>query len=105
MSKLKRKQYLAALAALQIELLAMSRWLQHTGKRVAVMVIEGRDTAGKGGVVNAISEFLNPRHCHVLALLPDTQVAEAGFELPALEAKPRKERYGVLKPIKSCRGD
>ena len=67
MSKLKRKEYLAALEPLQIELVAMSRWLQHTGKRL-VVVIEGRDTAGKGGVINAISEFLNPRHCHVLAL-------------------------------------
>ena len=67
MSKLKRKEYLAALEPLQIELVAMSRWLQHTDKRL-VVVIEGRDTAGKGGVINAISEFLNPRHCHVLAL-------------------------------------
>ena len=67
MSKLKRKEYLAALEPLQVELVAMSRWLQHTGKRL-VVVIEGRDTAGKGGVINAISEFLNPRHCHVLAL-------------------------------------
>ena len=67
MSKLKRKEYLVALEPLQVELVAMSRWLQHTGKRVVVLV-EGRDTAGKGGVINAISEFLNPRHCHVLAL-------------------------------------
>ena len=67
MSKLKRKEYVAALEPLQVELVAMSRWLQHTGKRL-VVVIEGRDTAGKGGVINAISEFLNPRHCHVLAL-------------------------------------
>ena len=67
MSKLKRKEYVAALEPLQVELVAMSRWLQHTGKRV-VVVVEGRDTAGKGGVINAISEFLNPRHCHVLAL-------------------------------------
>jgi polyphosphate kinase 2 len=52
---------------LQLELVAMSRWLQHSGKRV-VVVIEGRDTAGKGGVINAISEHLNPRQCHVLAL-------------------------------------
>ena len=45
----------------------MSRWLQHSGKRV-VVVVEGRDTAGKGGVINAISEHLNPRQCHVVAL-------------------------------------
>jgi polyphosphate kinase 2 (PPK2 family) len=67
MKKLKRKEYGKLLEPLQLELVAMSRWLQHTGKRV-VVVVEGRDTAGKGGVINAISEHLNPRQCHVLAL-------------------------------------
>jgi len=67
MKKLKRKDYEKQLEPLQLELLAMSRWLNHTGKRV-VVVVEGRDTAGKGGVINAISEHLNPRQCHVLAL-------------------------------------
>jgi len=67
MKKLKRKEYEKLLEPLQLELVAMARWLQHSGKRV-VVVIEGRDTAGKGGVINAISEHLNPRQCHVLAL-------------------------------------
>jgi polyphosphate kinase 2 len=67
MKNLKRKEYEKLLEPLQLELVAMSRWLQHTGKRVVVLV-EGRDTAGKGGVINAISEHLNPRQCHVLAL-------------------------------------
>ncbi len=67
MKKLKRKEYTKLLEPLQLELVAMSRWLQHTGKRVVVLV-EGRDTAGKGGVINAIAEHLNPRQCHVLAL-------------------------------------
>ncbi|MET0717838.1 MAG: polyphosphate kinase 2 [Pseudoxanthomonas sp.] len=67
MKKLKRKEYEKLLEPLQLELVGMARWLQRTGKRVAV-VIEGRDTAGKGGVINAIAEHLNPRQCHVLAL-------------------------------------
>ncbi|MEP6907895.1 MAG: polyphosphate kinase 2 [Pseudoxanthomonas sp.] len=67
MKKLKRKPYEKQLESLQLELVAMSRWLQHSGKRV-VVVLEGRDTAGKGGVINAISEHLNPRQCRVLAL-------------------------------------
>jgi polyphosphate kinase len=67
MKKLKRKEYEKLLEPLQLELVGMSRWLQHSGKRV-VVVIEGRDTAGKGGVINAISEHLNPRQCHVVAL-------------------------------------
>ena len=45
----------------------MARWVQHSGQRVLVL-IEGRDTAGKGGVINAIREHLNPRQCRVVAL-------------------------------------
>ena len=67
MSKLKRKEYLKELEPLQVELVSMARWLQHTGKRV-VVVIEGRDTAGKGGVINAVAQYLNPRQCRVVAL-------------------------------------
>jgi polyphosphate kinase len=60
-------EYLERLEALQLELNQMARWLQATGKRLAV-VIEGRDTAGKGGVIAAIADTLNPRQCHVVAL-------------------------------------
>ena len=59
--------YRAALEALEIELNGMARWLQHTGHRL-VVVIEGRDTAGKGGVIGAIADTLNPRQCHIAAL-------------------------------------
>ena len=67
MSKLKRKEYEALLAPLQEELVAMARWLQHSGKRVVVL-FEGRDTAGKGGAIDAIREHANPRQCRVVAL-------------------------------------
>ncbi|MDI1254441.1 polyphosphate kinase 2 [Thermomonas sp.] len=67
MSKLKRKDYDTLLEPMQLELVAMSRWLQHTGKRLVVLV-EGRDTAGKGGTIDAISEHVNPRQCRVVAL-------------------------------------
>ncbi len=59
--------YQEELAPLELELNDMARWLQHTGKRVLVLV-EGRDTAGKGGVISAISGTLNPRQCRVVAL-------------------------------------
>jgi len=59
--------YARAIAALQLQLTELARWLVHTGRRVAV-VFEGRDTAGKGGVIAAISQRLNPRQCHVVAL-------------------------------------
>ena len=67
MGKLKRKHYEHALEPMQLELVQMARWLQHTGKRL-VVVIEGRDTAGKGGVIEAIMQHLNPRQVHHVAL-------------------------------------
>ena len=67
MGKLKRKDYEAQLEPMHGELVAMARWLRHSGKRVVVLV-EGRDSAGKGGVINAIAQYLNPRQCHVVAL-------------------------------------
>jgi polyphosphate kinase 2 len=65
--KLGKAEYYERLAPLELELNRMARWLQHTGKRL-VVVIEGRDTAGKGGVISAIAAPLNPRQCHVVAL-------------------------------------
>ena len=76
MTKLKRKDYEALLQPLQTELANMARWVQHTGQRL-VVVFEGRDTAGKGGAINAIREHLNPRQCHVVALPKPTE-REAG---------------------------
>ncbi len=67
MSKLKRKDYEELLEPLQEELVAMARWAQQTGKRVLVL-FEGRDTAGKGGAIDAIREHVNPRQCRVVAL-------------------------------------
>lgn len=67
MKALKRKEYEAALAPMQVELVALSRWLQHAGKRLLVL-FEGRDTAGKGGAIGAIADQLNPRQCRVVAL-------------------------------------
>ncbi len=62
-----KAEYYEKLAPLQLELNRLARWLQHTGQRLLVLV-EGRDTAGKGGVINAIADTLNPRQCHVVAL-------------------------------------
>ena len=69
---LDRKSYADRLEPLQLELNRMARWLQHTGKRL-VVVVEGRDTAGKGGVISAIGETLNPRTCKVVALPKPTE--------------------------------
>ena len=64
---LSKKDYEDGLEPLQLALNNLARWLQHTGRRLAV-VVEGRDTAGKGGVIAAIADALNPRQCHVVAL-------------------------------------
>jgi polyphosphate kinase 2 len=62
-----KSDYLEQIAALNLALNDMARWLLHTGRRLAV-VVEGRDTAGKGGVIAAIAETLNPRQCRDVAL-------------------------------------
>ena len=65
--RVSRKDYEAALAPMQLELVQLSRWLAHQHKRL-VILFEGRDTAGKSGVIRAISEVLDPRRCQVVAL-------------------------------------
>jgi len=65
--KLGKDDYYEQLAPLQLELNDLARWLLFTGKRLMV-VIEGRDTAGKGGVIAAIADTLNPRQCRTVAL-------------------------------------
>ena len=62
-----KAEYYEKLEPLQLGLNNVARWLQHTGKRM-VVVMEGRDTAGKGGVISAIADTLNPRQCRVVAL-------------------------------------
>ena len=57
---------------LQIELVKMQRWVQETGKRVAIL-FEGRDAAGKGGTIRRFIEHLNPRAMRVVALPKPTQ--------------------------------
>ncbi|MDX2299060.1 MAG: polyphosphate kinase 2, partial [Xanthomonadaceae bacterium] len=64
---MKRKAYETALEPLHLELNNLARWLAHTGQRMLVL-FEGRDTAGKGGVIAAIAQTLNPRQCRVVAL-------------------------------------
>jgi len=67
MAKLKRRHYEQLLQPMQLELANMARWAQHTGQRVLAL-FEGRDTAGKGGVIQDIAKHLNPRQCRVAAL-------------------------------------
>lgn len=65
--KIKNKIYEAELANLQVELVKLQEWIKHQGLKV-VVIFEGRDTAGKGGVIKRIMERLNPRIVRVVAL-------------------------------------
>jgi polyphosphate kinase 2 len=65
--KMPKKDYEDELGKLQLELTRMARWLRHTGKRILV-IVEGRDTAGKGGAISAIASAMSPRQCRVVAL-------------------------------------
>ena len=64
---MKRKKFESLMEPLHLELNNLARWLQHSRRRLVVL-LEGRDTAGKGGVINTITERLNPRKTHVVAL-------------------------------------
>jgi len=65
--RLKKKFYKAELRRLQEELVKLQYWLKEKGLKVVVL-FEGRDAAGKGGVIKRITERLNPRICRVEAL-------------------------------------
>jgi polyphosphate kinase len=65
--KLKRKEYEEKLRQLQIELCKLQEWVRHKGLRVIVL-FEGRDAAGKGGAIKALTERVSPRVFRVAAL-------------------------------------
>ena len=65
--KIDKETYERELAKLQLELVKLQEWVKRDGLRV-VVVFEGRDAAGKGGVIKRITEALNPRICRVVAL-------------------------------------
>jgi polyphosphate kinase 2 len=65
--KLPRKAYEQELARLDVELVKLQEWVRANGLRV-VALFEGRDAAGKGGVIKRIMEPLNPRYARVVAL-------------------------------------
>ncbi len=78
---MKRKEYEKALRKLQVELCALQDWVRHNRLRV-VLVFEGRDAAGKGGTIKAITERVSPRVFRVVALPApsDREKAEIYFQ-------------------------
>ena len=65
--KIKGKEYLKELRKLQSELCKLQGWIKHKGLR-AIIIFEGRDAAGKGGTIKAITERVSPRVFRLVAL-------------------------------------
>lgn len=65
--KFKRKDYEKQLAKLQAELCTLQEWVKHKGLRV-IVIFEGRDAAGKGGTIKALTERVSPRVFRLVAL-------------------------------------
>jgi polyphosphate kinase 2 len=71
-SKLKRKEYDGKLAKLHVEIVKLQEWVKSSGAKICV-VFEGRDGAGKGGTIKAITERVSPRVFRVIALPAPTE--------------------------------
>ena len=69
---LKRKDYESKLRQLHVELVHLQEWVRHEGKKICI-VFEGRDGAGKGGAIKAITARLSPRVFRVVALPAPTE--------------------------------
>ncbi|HEY2945684.1 MAG TPA: polyphosphate kinase 2 [Vicinamibacteria bacterium] len=70
--KFKRKAYEKELGNLSVELVKLQEWVKNAGHRL-VAIFEGRDAAGKGGAIKAISQSMSPRVCRVVALTAPTE--------------------------------
>ena len=106
-------KYVEELAHLQVELIKLQEWVRMQGLKVAV-IFEGRDAAGKGGVIKRIAECLNPRICRIVALGTPTErergqwyfqryvaaPARAGRDRPLrpqlVQPRRRRARHGLL---------
>ena len=71
--KMRKSDYEAEMAALQVELVRLQAWARDKGERI-VIVFEGRDAAGKGGTISRFRENLNPRNARVVALSKPSEV-------------------------------
>src|SRR5258705_1535648 len=69
---LKRKEYEQKLRELHVELVKLQEWVKREGKKVCV-IFEGRDGAGKGGVIKAMTERVSPRVFRVVAMAAPTE--------------------------------
>jgi polyphosphate kinase 2 len=73
--KLDKDKYEETLERLQIELVKLQAWQQSSGNRVLIL-FEGRDAAGKGGTINAVRQYMNPRSARNVALTKPTETEQ-----------------------------
>jgi len=91
--KLKRKQYEKELDKLQVELCYLQDWVKTTGERI-IIVLEGRDAAGKGGLIKAMTARVSPRVFRVVAL--PAHLLDAYTQPPA---RPHPDLHSAGKPL------
>ncbi len=88
--KVSKKLYNEEIARLQVELVKLQDWVKQNELKVCVL-FEGRDAAGKGGVIKRMSQHMNPRFCHTIALGKPTEKEESQWYfqryVPHLPAK------------------
>jgi polyphosphate kinase 2 (PPK2 family) len=70
--QMKRKEFESELGKLQVELVRLQTWVKATGARI-IVIFEGRDTAGKGGVISRITQRVSPRVFRHVALPAPTE--------------------------------
>ena len=90
--------YRKELFRLQLELVKLQAWVKYAGLKV-VVVFEGRDAAGKGGVIKRITQYLSPRVCRVAALPAPHGTPNHPMVFPALRGPPAGGRGdGAVRP-------
>src|SRR5438132_6681527 len=95
--KLKRKEYEHELARLHVEFVKLQQWVVHAGLKVCI-IVEGRDGAGKGGTIKAMTERVSPRIFRVVALPAPTEREKSQMHAPALHsASPGRGRNRDLR--------
>jgi polyphosphate kinase 2 (PPK2 family) len=95
--ELKRKDYERQLAKLHVELVKLQEWIKQAGKKVCI-VFEGRDGAGKGGTIKAITERVSPRVFRVVALPAPTEREKSQMYIQRYIPYLRGWRSGDLRP-------
>ncbi len=86
-AKLKRKDYERELKKLHVELVKLQEWVRAEGRKICI-VFEGRDGAGKGGTIKAITARVSPRIFRVVALPRADRAREVANVYPALSSLP-----------------